>query len=272
MNPFTPTENIVMTIHENPFTPTVLGKGGVGSGSFLDVKPGDPAYEKRRSDQVKNAQRLYRQLNRDKYNEYMKEFTKTYYAKNPDKKKERSESMSLANDKYRMKKKILYVQSAEDKLIKKEAELMWKEDPAKPKRPKGRPKIDKATGKPIKTDFDDSMPKDYIKKHYNKLYENMLESAHIKRSELERLGLSLDDDINIGKKPHLTDFSFDYVDKEGQLLNEYGKPYNLSPSEVEEYWNKTVIPNAKRRANETPAERLARKERAKEKAKLRKKK
>jgi hypothetical protein len=291
INPFAPTENIVMTIQENPFKPTVLakqpllGSGGLGSGSFLDVKPGDVVYKKRRSDQVKNAQRLYRQLNRDKYNEYMKNFTKKYYDTNPDKKKERDASMSLANDKYRMKQKINKIQQQGDELIEKEAKIMWKNDKSKPQRPKGRPKKNK-DGTTVK--FDDSMPKDYIQKNYEKLYDNMLKSAHISRSEVDRLGLSLDGDVEIVKmKPtsdkgeggrpiynkvdHLTDFDFSYVDKEGKLFNDddYKKVYNLKPERVEEYWNDTVIPEAKRRAKETPAQRLARKEKAAKNKQLR---
>ena len=143
---------------------TIQGEGGVGSGKSLDErfpKATADQLEERRRQQIKNAQRKYREANRDKYNEYMQNLyfkmanQKKFIAGKPGDKfaisKEgdklnystpgewydyRLKQAQIANAKYRAKKRQDNLLKDIDKLVVKDLKKMHKE--AFPPK-KGRP-------------------------------------------------------------------------------------------------------------------------------------
>jgi len=110
-NPFNP--NITFTISEveehNPFTP-ILGQGGYNSGRKIKsgetpLYPIDPNPQRDRVIWT-NAQRTYRNRNRDAYNANMLELWKTNRKKKNDSYENWLLNQSKANEKYRLKKKL----------------------------------------------------------------------------------------------------------------------------------------------------------------------
>ena len=149
---------------------TIHGEGGLGSGKSLDdrfPKATAEQLEERRRQQIKNAQRKYRDANRDKYNEYMQglyfkmanqkkfisgkpgdkfavseEGSKLPYS-NPDEWYDyRLKQARVANAKYRLKKKKDELLKDLDNLVVKDLKKMFKaEHPTKKGRPgKNEPK------------------------------------------------------------------------------------------------------------------------------------
>lgn len=162
----------------NPFTPTeILGEGGKGSGKEL---PAGLDIKARRKIQLKNAQRVYREKNRENYNKAMREL---YDKKKNDKQwyEAKKESARKANSVYRAKKRYNELTKDDGKALEGLVVKKIKEKfDAETKRKKGRPKKDAV--KPV---FDD----EYIKKHYEEmkaqLLSELVQSGRIMNAPIE---------------------------------------------------------------------------------------
>jgi hypothetical protein len=142
----------------------IQGQGGIGSGESLKErfpKATEEELEKRRNQQIKNAQRKYRESHRDEYNKYMQSLyfkmanQKKFIAGTPGDKFAKSnegkelpyttpdgwyeyrlKQAQIANAKYRAKKKQNNLLKDIDKLVVKDLKEQFKKDfPTK----KGRP-------------------------------------------------------------------------------------------------------------------------------------
>jgi hypothetical protein len=164
----------------------IQGQGGIGSGDSLKERfpnASEADLEKRRNQQIKNAQRKYRESHRDEYNKYMQGLyfkmanQKKFIAGKPGDKfavsnqgKElpystpdewyeyRLKQAQIANAKYRAKKKQNNLLKDIDKLVVKDLKEQFKKDfPAK----KGRP------GKNVKKEIF-SPDTDWYKENFEK--------------------------------------------------------------------------------------------------------
>ena len=146
----------------NPFAPTILGEGGKGSGKEL---PDNLDREARRKLQLKNAQRIYREKNRESYNEAMRDL---YDKKKKDKEWYNSKLSSAreANAIYRAKKKYERLTANDnkelDKIIMKDIKTMFENEN---KKKRGRPKKNAE-----KAELNEA----YINKHYEAVKEKVL--------------------------------------------------------------------------------------------------
>jgi hypothetical protein len=115
----------------------LIGEGGLGSGKKLKLSEAE--IKARRKEQLKNAQRVYREKNRVDYNKKQNEY---YYDMKKDEEKYSNwkDKMSVANQTYRAKKKLQTGKTSIIKKIEKQLKKEWKEDP-KNKGKKGRPKL-----------------------------------------------------------------------------------------------------------------------------------
>lgn len=142
-NPFEP--NIVFTISEieehNPFEP-VLGTGGYNSGQWKKgLKTDLPVDSKDRNNAIwANAQRTYRNRNRDAYNANMLELWRKNKEEKNDSYTKWLTNQSNANERYRLKKKLEKLQTVKYEdlktvplKIKKAVDKNWKNTP-KPER------------------------------------------------------------------------------------------------------------------------------------------
>lgn len=189
-NPFEPNIKLVISELTSPFTPITLGEGGLNSGAKLDL---DKDAGKRKyvtttefstpSARIKrhnlNAQRLYRQRNREDYNEYML----ALWQKNRDAKEGTTErnryddwvkNQKIANKNYRLKKLI---QNPPEKTIERELRKEFKENTPKKV---GRRKKNEKTYKEKEEDYVndtaniEKMRNKVIKK-YKEEYEEFLQ-------------------------------------------------------------------------------------------------
>jgi hypothetical protein len=142
INPFVPKgEDGVTPIYVlNKSDLPLVGEGGLNSGRPLPVNvygsKDDPTEirKQRRKEQLKNAQRTYRDKNRDKYNENQKR----YYDEmkdDPERYKRWKDNMIKANETYRLKKK----RENPQELIKRVEKELKKEMKMKNKGKRGRP-------------------------------------------------------------------------------------------------------------------------------------
>lgn len=118
-----------------------FGEGGLGSGTMLPeefgtIKEPTDLRKERRKQQLKNAQKKYRETHRQEYNKRQNDYYKQM--KNDPERYERwKESMAVANSKYKSKKGYTSQINKKMKEANKEALELWKKE-NKPKR--GRPK------------------------------------------------------------------------------------------------------------------------------------
>jgi hypothetical protein len=112
-NPFNP--NITFTISEvkehNPFTP-ILGQGGYNSGKKINNSDTNLPVDSVEREKViwANAQRTYRNRNRDAYNANMLNLWKKNKEENNESYKNWLLNQTKANEKYRLKKKLIKLQ------------------------------------------------------------------------------------------------------------------------------------------------------------------
>ena len=112
----------------------ILGEGGLGSGKKLKLSEDEK--RARRKEQLKNAQRVYREGHRADYNKKQNDY---YYAMKEDDAKYSNwkDKMAVVNQNYRAKRKLQTGQKKIVKNIEKQLKKEWKE---KNKGKKGRPK------------------------------------------------------------------------------------------------------------------------------------
>jgi hypothetical protein len=153
INPFVPNNpngiTPIYVLNKNYNLKNILeGEGGLGSGKELDVDEygtkDDPteARKIRRREQIKNAQRKYRESKRSKYNQDQLNIYRKMVEEDGERYKNWKEKMITANKRYREKKQMERIQNIEnDKTIQKKIDVKlkneWKE---KNKGKRGRPK------------------------------------------------------------------------------------------------------------------------------------
>lgn len=126
-------ENIRLIYHTT-FAP-ITGCGGVGSGH--DLPEMTPEQLKQRTKiQTMNAQRVYRDKDRSKYNANMQRLYKKIMEEKGAAYQSRISSTRKANAKYRDKKRITDMIASKESIISKELESLWSQRP----KSKGRPK------------------------------------------------------------------------------------------------------------------------------------
>jgi hypothetical protein len=187
---------------------SIKGEGGVGSGESLEKRFGksanDPEMKKRRSAQIKNAQRKYRASHREEYNTYMRKLydsmkssegnVGTFISGQPSKRygvneetggthsyagdtsnteewyKHRLEKAKIANQNYRKKVKAERMYANLDNIIKKELKKKFKTE------------FKKKRGRPSKTDTKEIFNPD--SEWYKKNYEILRKQ---KEEELDKI-------------------------------------------------------------------------------------
>jgi hypothetical protein len=124
----------------------LIGEGGLGSGKPLKLSKEE--YKIRRKEQMKNAQRVYREKNRADYNKKQNEY---YYAMKEDDEKYKNwkKKMEKVNQDYRSKKKLQTGDKKKIRRVEREIKEEWKQmNKGKAGRPKkGEEKIKKEIDK-----------------------------------------------------------------------------------------------------------------------------
>ena len=202
-NPFNP--NITFTISEieehNPFKP-ILGEGGYNSGKKIkDSETNLPTYSKARENVIwANAQRTYRNRNREAYNANMLNLWK----KNKEEKNESYTNwllnQSKANEKYRLKKKLTKLENVDYNNLKT---VPTKIKTVVDKKWKSTPKTEK--------DALSKKKKKSVKQAKAELYKEEFETQ--RKKEIEQIKSRLGDDIQIRNKDEPVDYAqVDYTD------------------------------------------------------------
>lgn len=169
----------------------LIGEGGLGSGKKLKLS--DAEIKARRKEQLKNAQRVYREKNRVNYNKKQNEY---YYDMKKDDEKYTNwkDKMSVANQTYRAKKKLQTGKTSIIKKIEKQLKKEWKENPEN-KGKKGRPKLGETK----------------VKKEMDKAWFDAEKQKRV-QAELKKLG----EDYVIPKKQYV------YTEKDVEVAKKFG--------------------------------------------------
>jgi hypothetical protein len=229
-NPFNP--NIIFTISEveeyNPFKP-ILGEGGYNSGKKIPnsdtILPVDSTDRNRKI--WTNAQRTYRNRNRDAYNANMLNLWRKNKEANNDSYKTWLYNQTNANEKYRLKKKLEKLKSTQfsdlktvPTKIKKAVDAKWRNTPKDTKA-----QLTKKVGKKVS---------EYKPELYKKAWEAQRDA------EIEQIEKKLGDNKTIEKG------KFKQVEKDDRKVNS-----SLSSGDYAEvdYKGLEVGSNELRRAN-----------------------
>jgi hypothetical protein len=132
-NPFEPNITFAIEESDNPFEPIEFGEGGLNSGKKLTKYKSILKDAERKRILNTNAQRVYRNRNRDEYNENMKALWGVNKKEDNDSFKTWKANQAIANQNYRLNRLIA---EPTESAITTELRTLWKQE----KPAKGRPK------------------------------------------------------------------------------------------------------------------------------------
>ena len=117
-------ENILMILKDNPFTP-IVGEGGYNSGKSLTASNTELSKEERRKLQNRNANVVYRASDRKHYNDRIKNYLENM---KPEAKEKRKIAVKRANDKYRKRLQATRYSEMQDQYINKEVKRLLRKN------------------------------------------------------------------------------------------------------------------------------------------------
>lgn len=189
----------------------IIGEGGLGSGKELPDEFGDPPKkgekitnalrQERRRQQLKNAQKKYRETKRADYNKKQNEYYKEM-KKDPERYANWIEKMKEANERYKAKKGYVRDLNKKKKEAEREAKKIWKKEN---KGKRGRPKKGETK---VKKDIDEAWVKMKADEIYSEKIKDLQKQGEVVQKEL---------------KPN----------KEGKLTFQFPKEYNEANAVLE---------------------------------------